>query len=174
MQQIEHITKRLKEIEQEKRELDSEYAMLVRIEGALSSHSHLLNSKDMFSHRSAAKFELLARVAEYLSSGNPLIYGGASTREIYNAIILSINEAAVQKSNYNNEQQRSGLGGEFDPGTPMINAPESMNYNTFRSYLTRFKKDGRIFFNEDKRRWRITKHERELSLPEEDDDKDYS
>ena len=96
--------------------------------------------------------------------------GGASTREIYEAVLsgLSSENRRVTWSNVDSELLESDVQKELK--TPMTMAEKPLNCNTFRSYLARFKDEGRIFFNEETRRWRVT--EQEMTTVDNYDEKD--
>ena len=161
VQQNEMLAKRIREIEEEILALQKESAMLSTLSSYFVRSGHLLRENDKFTARSAAKYQLLARVAEFLNDPHQALDGGAGTRRIYDGIF---NRSEAEKF------------GTQRPVSKDSDTNIAMNYNTFRSYLARFGAEGRIYFDEKKRRGRMT--EKDLSfVPEEltdEDERDYS
>ncbi|WP_300012593.1 hypothetical protein [uncultured Roseobacter sp.] len=155
-QQLKHIAKRLREIEQELTALEVERSMLRKTQHGFSKWPHLIKEGDKFSQRTSVKFELLAKVADYLSEADPLVYGGASTKEIYHAVVEKTKVEGKRREWFNSDPGRLEDGIDRDVGTPLSNSREPINYNTFRSYLARYKAEGRLFYNDDTRRWRVS------------------
>ncbi|WP_299503788.1 hypothetical protein [uncultured Roseobacter sp.] len=156
------IDRRLNEIEFELRELEVERSMLTKIQFSFRDWPQLIKPGDRFSQHTAVKFELLALVAEYLARPDPLLFGGASTREIYDAVVQKCKDEATQRRWRNSDPDRLADGIGRDAGTPLSNREGRINYNTFRSYLARFKAEGRLFYDDDSRRWRVS--EKDLSI----------
>jgi len=155
-QQNDIFAKRLAEISKEKERLDLEASLLIRLSVKLKSWPHLLKEGDKFSSRNIAKFELLALVAGYLSEHDPLLFGGAGTKEIYSAVLKDAAKEKERLNAFNRDPERLENGKEMNPGTPLLNREEPINYNTFRSYLVRFKDEGRLHYNPESKRWRIS------------------
>lgn len=143
-QQRHKIDQRLAEISELVSELEAETAMLTSVRSSLQLSEHLVLASDTFSPRTAPKFEILARVADYLSEPDQYIFGGASTKAIYTAVLDRLTT----------HHQGPGRYVAFQDGPP--------NYNTFRSYLARFKAEKRIFYDGATKRWRLTEHKPEL------------
>jgi hypothetical protein len=172
-QHITKITDRLIEIEGLIKNLNEESAMLLKFQSTLCSCQDVLLASDTFSVRTATKFELLARVAKHLNRPEPLMYGGESTKAIYEYVLsdLDSDRRQISKSRLELDEGESDLPVEND--TPMSSAETTLNYNTFRSYLARFREEGRIFYNPETRRWRITKIEETTGEAHDHDDDDY-
>jgi hypothetical protein len=174
MQQTRKIDLRLKEIERLQRELDAETVMLSKFRDSLQLSEHLVREADVFSARTVAKFELLARIADHLSKPDQYLYGGATTRNLYNHVSANLEEERrrIAFSRIDPDRRERNLPPEAV--TPMANEVEQPNYNTFRSHLARFKDEGRLFYNPKTRCWRLTKLEVESAKAygDEDDDRD--
>lgn len=176
------IDRRLDQISREKEILEAEFAMLSSMRNKFLSWPHLLKEDDALSHRNCAKFELLARIVSFLSQDDVLAYGGATTREIFLALNASINEE-IEGRKQNNQlvgrpiSQFSNADDDyrkFDPGTPLVNSDISLNYNTFRSHLARFKAEGRLFVDEESNRWKVIELPTQSVVSEEDSfDEEY-
>lgn len=158
-QQNDIFAKRLAKISKERERLDLEVSLLHRLSAKLKSWPHLLKEGDKFSSRNVAKFELLAFVAGYLSERDPLLFGGAGTREIYSAVLKNAAEEKERLDAFNRDPERLEKGEEKNPGTPLLNREEPINYNTFRSYLVRFKDEGRLHYNPETKRWRVSEED---------------
>ena len=158
-QQTDIFAERLAEIAKERERLDLEASLLHGLRAKLKSWPQLLKEGDKFSSRNAAKFELLAFVAEYLGEPDPLLFGGAGTHEIYSAVLKRAAKEKEWIEVYNRDPERLEKGKERDLGTPLLNRETPFNYNTFRSYLTRFKDEGRLHYNPETKKWRILKQD---------------
>jgi hypothetical protein len=158
-QQSNIIADRIVAIKDQIERLQAESAMLSKFRMTLRSCEHLLRDEDVFSTRTSAKFELLARVADHLNGPDPFLYGGSSTKAIYEAVLSSIDTDRRSIAASLIDRDRIENGDLVEQGTPMETDSRPLNYGTFRSYLARFKDEGRIFFNAETRRWRIRKEE---------------
>ena len=127
------------------------------------------------------KFELLARVATSLKEPDPYLYGGASTKEIYDSILSVLASEKREAKRLTADRREAEISNSpaiprspSEELTPMASESEAFNYNTFRSHLARFKKENRIFYNSDTRRWRITEQEPTTgeAHSEEDDERE--
>ncbi len=147
--------RRFAKLDAEISRLEAERAMLVRFQNLLGAYEHVLRDDDHFSTRTLSKFELLARVVKHLNQPDPFMYGGSSTKEIYKAVlaeILTDKQAAEWSKFLPDRGQREA---STICATPLEQQSEALNYNTFRSYLARFRSEGRVFFNAETRRWHI-------------------
>lgn len=152
-------TDRIAKLEREIDDRRREQAMLSRFQRSLGSFPYVLRDTDRFSPRTATKFELLARVVDYLNRPDPFLYGGASTRELYDVVTEEIRDGKRRSESYRVDSVGVGRDKARPVTTPLEENRGEINYNTFRSYLARFRDEGRIFFNADTRRWRITERE---------------
>jgi len=144
------------ELERQIQALREEQAMLAKFKHLLGSFPHVLRPDDRFTSRTAAKFELLARIAKHLTRADCYMYGGSSTRETYDTVVEDIIRDRNTAHAFNVNPERAERGEELAVLTPLERNDGIPNYNTFRSYLARYREEGRIFFDEEKRRWRIT------------------
>ncbi|SDF78134.1 hypothetical protein [Sulfitobacter delicatus] len=167
-------TDRIGKLEREIDRLRQERAMLYKFQRLLGEFPQALRDDDRFTPRTATKFELLARVLDYLNLPDTFIYGGASTKEIYRAVLDGIRRDRNATIAFNSHPQRLEREEERKVLTPLEANEDTLNYNTFRSYLARYRDEGRIFFNEETRRWRATELEVIAHTPEEEDERDRS
>ncbi|MFV1447207.1 MULTISPECIES: hypothetical protein [unclassified Phaeobacter] len=135
------ISRRLEVIEQEIYDLECERALWISLGPKLVERDGLLKEGDKLTARFAGKFKVLALVAEYLGGEDCLLYGGASTRELYQHVEQEVSEA------------------------------DAVNYNTFRSHMARFLREGRLYYNSETHRWRVGRDE--LTVSEENVDEEY-
>ena len=162
------------ELERQIQALREEQAMLAKFKQLLGSFPHVLRPNDRFTSRTATKFELLARVVTHLNRPDCFLYGGASTKSIYEAVVEDIRVDKLATQAANSDPNRIERGEKRAFLTPLERDDETPNYNTFRSYLARYRDEGRIFFNDEKRRWRITENEIEVHTPELEEEYDRS
>lgn len=149
------IDRRLEEIERKRQELLNEEAMLLKLRVRLHASSGLLKPDDRFTEKTKFKYELLGYISEYLNRRDPYLFGGASTREIYEEILKMI-----ERDNQKNLHQNEGLSeveseDSILPESSIKKMKNGINYNTFRTYLMRFKNEGRIRFDTKSKRWSI-------------------
>lgn len=162
------------ELERQIQALRAEQAMLAKFKQLLGSFPHVLRPNDRFTSRTATKFELLARVVTHLNRPDCFLYGGASTKSIYEAVVEDIRVDKLATQAANSDPNRIERGEKRAFLSPLERDDENLNYNTFRSYLARYRDEGRIFFNDEKRRWRITENEIEVHTPELEEEYDRS
>lgn len=132
------ISTRLAEIEKEIEALDSERAFLKEAAEIPTSQTPVFLEGDRPSRKNKRKFEILRLVQSALGQPECYIYGGFRTRALYDEVVSYI------------QKKDSSVAFEI-------------NYATFRSHLTRFKQEGRIFYDENTHCWRVTE-----SLPYEE------
>ncbi|WP_448326735.1 hypothetical protein [Sulfitobacter sp. M13] len=162
------------ELERQIQGLRAEQAMLAKFKRLFAGFPNVLRPDDRFTSRTAVKFELLARVATHLSRPDCFLYGGASTKSIYEAVVEDIRVDKLATQAANSDPNRIERGEKRAFLSPLERDDENLNYNTFRSYLARYRDEGRIFFNDEKRRWRITENEIEVHTPELEEEYDRS
>ena len=167
-------TDRIAKLEREINGLRQEQAMLYKFQRLLGQFPQVLRGDDRFTSRTATKFELLARVVTHLSRPDPFMYGGASTKEIYGEVIADIASDRRATDRFNADPDRIERGDELKFFTPLESDDEIPNYNTFRSYLARYRDEGRIFFDEETRRWRVTEKKITVETADEEEAHDRS
>lgn len=161
------ISDRKLEIDLEITTLSEERRFLSCIESTLVAHPSLLRDNDTFNTKNRVKFFYLALIADHLSQRDPLLYGGSKTKEIFAAIssklenIKSI-QSATKDTQFQGPNKSIQTPSSLDALPKEIISTE-LNYNTLRSYLARFKDEGRLFFDPMNKRWRITKEVIQLS-----------
>ncbi len=123
------IERRLEAIERELYDLECERILWGSLGPTLTKWDGLLKEGDKLTARYAIKFKVLALVADYLGEKDRVLYGGSSTRELFRHV------------------------------ERMMMGTDAVNYNTFRSHMARFLKEGRLYFSDETHQWRVVKDE---------------
>ncbi|MFD1342426.1 hypothetical protein [Litorisediminicola beolgyonensis] len=164
--QQDHIARWIEEIDEQVGELEAEKRMLIKLRGLLRGNLGVIKGSDVFSLKAAAKFEILARVAEYLYRPDPLLYGGATTKELFEVLCES-----AESSSSGGAKPARGRRGSRDEGAEasflrLALTGKKVRYGTFRSILTRLRMDGRLYFDRETKRWRVTEEKIVVERPE--------